>query len=114
MITGLIRCVAMVWIVGFSTALLLSTFGKTGRVYDFCVFLHQELWIIAGPGIVLSAVTWWDDGLEWGLIFPAFNLLTWWKYRDWPDENRWKRRGRKAKEAIAERAGRLVVVPSEG
>lgn len=74
--------------------------------------MHQELWIAAPPGIVLAVVESWHSGLSWMVFFHAVSLYQWWHYRNWPDENRWKRRGRKAVEAVAMRAGRLVVVPS--
>ncbi|WP_203832668.1 hypothetical protein, partial [Actinoplanes lobatus] len=74
---------------------------------------HQELWLFAPPGLLLAAVRDWHSPTPWQIVFDAINLWNWWHYRNWPDdENRWKRRAKKAKEAVAVRAGRLVVVPS--
>ena len=63
-------------------------------------------------GIVHWAVQDWNGDSPWVILFDALNLFNWWYFRNWPDENRWKRRAKKAKEAVAVRAGRLVVVPA--
>ncbi len=73
--------------------------------------MHQGLWPFAFPGIVWSAVDNFNEQ-PWFLIFNALSFAGWWFYRDWPDENPWKKRGRKAKEAIVARGGKLVIVPA--
>lgn len=72
--------------------------------------LHQELWILVAPCILLTAVDDWHARV-WKVPLDAFGLLVWWNVRDWPDENRWRRRGRKLREAVTRRGARLVVVP---
>ena len=77
-----------------------------------CGRLHQELWLFAPPGLLLGVIhNFWSPGMQWHLIFDAINVYNWWAYRNWPEDNHWKRRAKKAKEAVAVRAGRLVVVP---
>jgi hypothetical protein len=73
--------------------------------------IHQELWIVVPIGALSSALHHWHSHTPWMIIFDALTLYNWWNLRNWPEENRWKKRGKKAKEAIAVRAGRLVVVP---
>lgn len=75
--------------------------------------VHQELWLLAPAGLVLTSVEQWHGGHGWYLIFTAINLWLWWHYRNAPDdENRWKRRGKKTASKVAEAAGKLVVVPA--
>lgn len=119
-ISGLTQSVYTAWILSLACAMygqLLCMFRSTKkgeRVWRACAAAHQELWLFAPPGALLGAVDAWNGPARWVLAFYALGLWMWWKYRDWPDENRWKRRSRKAKEAVAERAGRLVVVPAGG
>jgi hypothetical protein len=74
--------------------------------------IHQELWIAAPAGLFVAAIQVWRSPQSWMVLFAAANLWPWWYFRNWPDENRWKRRGRKLKDAVVARAGRLVVVPT--
>ena len=78
--------------------------------------VHRELWLIALPGLVATMHRHLQSDFQWYLlIFDAFGLYNWWFYRNWPDDdNHWKRRAKKAKDAVAVRAGRLVVVPAGG
>lgn len=85
---------------------------RADRLWRALARVHQELWIVAPPGLILGAIHTWHSGTPWLIISYAFALWQWWHYRDWPDENRWKRRGRKLKDAVTVRAGRLVVVPT--
>lgn len=73
--------------------------------------IHQELWLVAPVGALSTAVQHWHSHTPWMVVFDVLTLFNWWNLRNWPDENRWKKRGKKAKEAVAVRAGRLVVVP---
>jgi hypothetical protein len=68
----------------------------------------NNVWFLWSLGTIHD----WHSHTPWLVFFDALSLYTWWIYRDWPDENRWKRRGKKLKDAIAIRAGRLVVVPA--
>ena len=73
--------------------------------------IHQELWIAAPVGALLGALDHWHSHTPWMIAFDALGLYNWWNLRNWPEDNHWKRRAKKAKEAVAVRAGRLVVVP---
>lgn len=81
------------------------------RFWRACGRVHQEVWLFVPPGLLaLSAEAW--SGHHWLialLLAPA--PIVWWRSRNWPEDNHWKRRAKKAKEAVAVRAGRLVVVP---
>lgn len=80
----------------------------------------QELWLLAGPGLVFVAVYTWQefragspiDGLYFvGVVVSLVRV--WWPGRDWPDdENRWWRRARKAAARVVAAGRRLVVVLS--
>lgn len=112
------QIVSVAWTLALGAAIfgqalaMLSGSAKADKVWRGAAAVHQELWIAAPPGLIFVAVDTWHGPMPWLLFFNALNLWNWWHYRDWPDENRWKRRGRKAKEAVSVRAGRLVVVPS--
>lgn len=80
-------------------------------LWRYAAAAHQELWLFALPGLLLSLSDHLRSG-GWELVVDVLMLFSWWWYRNWPDENRWKRRGRKLKDAVAERAGRLVVIPA--
>lgn len=85
------------------------------KVWRGMAQMHQEAWLFAPPGLLIAAVHHWhSDDQKWLFVFDALNLFNWWYYRNWPEDNHWKRRGKKAKEAIERRAGRLVVVPATG
>lgn len=78
--------------------------------------MHQELWLFVPPGVGLAAIEHCHSAdLKWLVLFDTLTLINWWRFRDWPDdENRWKRRGRKAKESVSRVGARLVVVPATG
>lgn len=71
---------------------------------------HQELWLFASPGILIGTSSHLHHK-PWMLIFDALSMFNWWYFRNWPEDNHWKRRGKKARDAVKVRAGRLVVVP---
>lgn len=76
---------------------------------------HQQLWLFVPPGALIAATEHWHgQGQSWLVFFDALTLFNWWNFRNWPEDNHWKRRGKKAKEAVERRAGRLVVVPATG
>ena len=85
---------------------------RVERMWRASARIHQEFWIVAPPGLLFDAVNTWRGDRPYMIVLNALTLFFWWQYRNWPDENRWKRRGRKLKDAIAVRAGRLVVVPN--
>jgi hypothetical protein len=109
----------LMWTLSLSVALmgsLVSMLRPGSRRLDVVwrafAHMHQELWIAVPPCIAFAAVDNWHRHFWYGLFCDALSLVIWVQFRDWPDENRWKRRGRKLLDAVAERAGRLVVVPS--
>lgn len=109
----------LMWTLSLAVALMGSLLGmiKPGSqlldaMWQAFARIHQELWIVVPPCIALAAVDHWHAHSWFGLFTDALTLFNWVHYRDWPDENRWKRRGRKLRDAVAERAGRLVVVPT--
>ena len=111
-----------VWL-SWTVALTAAMFGRVGylahpsglldAVWRAFARLHQELWLFAAPGILVNAVeSWHTSGEQWLLVAHGYALYVWWRFRDWPDDNHWRRRARKAREAIARRGARLVVVPA--
>lgn len=118
-IKALASVVYMMWSLSLAFALLgwfISLIRPGSKLLDTAwrafARIHQELWIVVPPCIALAAVDHWHDRNYFGLFTDALTLWNWVRLKDWPDENRWKRRGRKLKDAVAERAGRLVVVPT--
>jgi len=112
---NLARAISLAWIIAFASALIGQARAhgpKAEALWRSLARAHQELWLFAPPGLLLSAVQDWHSPAPWLMVFDAINLWNWWHYRNWPDDNHWKRRAKKAKEAVAVRAGRLVVVPS--
>lgn len=112
--------VSIVWLWTYCAAIVLTAVGAArnsefsqtwGAILARC---HQEMWLAAAPGIfVVSPVySFHADGHQWLLVFDALNAWVWWNARNWPDDNLWKRRGRRLAEKVAESAGRLVVVPA--
>lgn len=89
----------------------LATNATAMRLLTTAVRIHQEAWIAAPVwpawALIVAAQARDVSGIIWGPLF----LFMWWRLRNWPSGNVWKRRGRKARERIAERAGRLTVVP---
>ena len=109
--------VTVTWQNALFMAILLDTFIKLGRagrraerVFAACVRIHQELWIAAPPGIAIGAVMTIHGTHWWTIIFNACTLYNWVLFRDWPDENIWKRRGRKLRDKVTVQDGKLVVV----
>jgi hypothetical protein len=74
--------------------------------------IHQEMWPLVPAALLITVNKEWNSPRPWLIVFDTINLWTWWTLRNWPEDNRWKRRGKQAKEAVAVRAGRLVVVPA--
>jgi len=71
-------------------------------------------WLFAPPGILIGTIDHWHSPSSWRIFFDALSLFNWWTWRNWPEDNHWKRRGKRAKEAVARRGSRLVVVPAGG
>jgi hypothetical protein len=99
-------------LMGHLVSLLKPNSQHLDAVWRSFARIHQELWIAVPPCVALAAVDHWHGHSYFGLFVDAMTLYNWARFKDWPDENRWKRRGRKLKDAVAERAGRLVVVPT--
>lgn len=107
--------VTHVW--AWSAWLAMVVFTSEGRVREFLVFVHQELWPVAPVGYLIMIGGWavvphgvvgWLVGLGIVVFAPIF----WWGSRNYPDDdNVWKRRGRRLKEKVARAGGKLVVVP---
>lgn len=101
------------WIMGNAIAKLFQHVGP-GKVYELAVRVHQEFWIVAPIGW-LSAV--WEvatgpAGRSFMLLFHAIGAWIWWTDRNWPDDNIWKRRSKRAVESVKVSGSRLVVVPT--
>ncbi len=113
----LAQAIATVWSLAFSIGIfgqILATMfnmPRAERVWRAAARIHQELWLFAPPGLLVVVIQTWNSDMPFMIVFQALTVYGWWVYRDWPDENRWKRRGRKLKDAIAVRAGKLVIVP---
>lgn len=109
LISSLSMDAAMVWLVCAGVAIF-SKGILPDRLFRVFARLHQELWLW-GPLILVTfvhdAAT--EPGGFWIVLTTAVHLWCWWSLRDWPDENRWKRRGRRLKEKVAVRGGTLVV-----
>jgi hypothetical protein len=88
--------------------------SRVERLWRAAAMIHQELWLFVAPGILLSAVQHWHSSNWYLVFFDMVSLRNWWHFRNWPEDNNWKRRAKKAKEAVERRAGRLVVVPATG
>jgi hypothetical protein len=108
-----------VWCMGFGVAqwadLLHAIFGrdKLLLVRAAAGRIHQEMWLFAPPGLLILLSRAVHEHHYWAIFVYLVNVWCWWRYRDWPDdENRWLRRGRKLKEKVAARGGKLVVVPT--
>lgn len=86
--------------------------GWVERVWRASARVHQELWLFVPPAILYGTLHDWHSASPWKIVIDAWALYTWWMMRDWPDENRWTRRGRKARSAVSRIGARLVVVPA--
>jgi hypothetical protein len=116
-LSALATIVFLTWTISLGLALYLDMWCRYVKASDrveklsrAAARVHQELWLFAPPGVLFAAVRDWHDQ-PWMLFFDALSLFNWWHFRNWPEDNHWKRRGKKAKEAVERRAGRLVVVP---
>jgi hypothetical protein len=114
---------AIWWAVIWQTALALAIIGQVccrirptpliEWLWPVLARVHQEMWLLVPPGVGFAAMEAWQSAdRKWTIIFNALMLFNWWYYRNWPDENVWKRRGRKAKESVARAGARLIVVPA--
>jgi hypothetical protein len=111
--------VTFMWSMTLVTGVLSQMFTRFVREVDWvdalwhaCARIHQELWLFVPPGILINTVHHWHSLSPWQIFFDALALYNWWTFRNWPEENHWKKRGKKAKEAVARRGSRLVVVPA--
>jgi hypothetical protein len=111
-LAGAIRVAWMLTFCGALIGSVIATRPKAERLWRSLARAHQGLWLFALPGLLIAPVQNWHSSVPWLIVFDAINLWNWWHYRNWPDDNHWKRRAKKAKEAIQVRSGRLVVVPS--
>jgi len=114
---GLAVMVSLTWqytyiaaVLGYALSLQRQS-DRAEKIWRALARAHQELWLFAPPGLLLSVIEIWHSRAPWLIVFNAMGVFSWWQSRNWPEDNHWKRRGKKAREAVARRAGRLVVVP---
>jgi hypothetical protein len=102
------------WLLSVFVALVLHRFGgDPGNVIcRLFVRLHQELWLSAPVGLFALVYEDWAQRNWFGMFFSLFNFALWWALRNWPDDNIWKRRGKRALDKVRAVAGRLVVSPA--
>lgn len=119
LIRGLAYSALLAWQWAYIAAVVLWAWCKVVRPSDrlekawrLLARIHQELWPFAPAGFMVSVMDLWHGSYPWLIVIQAWALLTWWQARNWPEDNHWKRHGKKAKEAVQRRAGRLVVVPA--
>jgi hypothetical protein len=91
---------------------LVRSNDRLERFWRAAARVHQEAWLFAPPGFLILTVQAWGLNRSWTIPFYAWSLFLWWKSRDWPEENQWKRRGKKMRDAVKVSAGRLIVVPA--
>lgn len=103
--------VVLAWWLPLNLAYLWS--GLPEQVYRFLVWIHQELWIMVPVPLLAFAVIMpgvHGPSSRFGASLVVLLVgFDWWYLRNWPDENKWKRRGRRLKEKVAVRGGTLVV-----
>ena len=106
--------VTSVWRWAVLGALLLWVVGRIreGRVLGSLVRIHQELWLFAPPGLFMDVYRDWAGRYWFGMFFSLFMFVNWWFLRNWPDDNAWKKRGRKLRDKVRAVAGRLKVSPA--
>lgn len=85
-------------------------------LHRFMVWVHQKLWILVPVGLLSIA---WQIPDQPDLLTRVFATLsisivayTWWAFRNWPDENKWTKRGKRLAAKVAALRGKLVVVPA--
>lgn len=119
--TALVLGIHMFWVAVFLGATIFQMFshwtghGDDGltKLWTRLARLHQDLWLFAGVGGF-----WWlyidvkrgQTGIQ--LALDVCGVLFWWLSRNWPDDNEWKKRFKKAKSKVAQLGGKLVVVPA--
>lgn len=119
----LLRSIAYVatftWQLAYGLAMVLHIavllgyrFDRLRKAADAAAQAHQELWLFAPAGLVYAAVDSWNSPRPWTIVFVPWGLLIWWWARNWPDDNVWKRRRKKLRDAVKAVGGRLVVVPA--
>lgn len=79
----------------------------------FHAHVFHELRPLFLPATVVELVIEASTGLPlWTLLSDAaFQAMIWWLFHDADKSDRWKRRRRKARQAIARLGARLIVVP---
>lgn len=112
----LFQVVTVLWYMAAVTAVVTEIFADVlpgtvmASVYRAAVRLHQELWIAAPVGVVGKLFEAEQAGAG-DVGMAVLGVGAWWYLRNWPDDNVWKRRGRRLRERVVEHAGRLAVVP---
>lgn len=87
--------------------------GKPARLFSLAAGrVHQELWLFAPPGGLLAVHERIADERWVNAALVLLGCWLWWRDRDWPDDNIWKKRGRKLRDKVRVLAGRLVVSPA--
>jgi hypothetical protein len=99
------------WASACALAAILSLFRPDEQAWRFFAKCHQALWIFAPPGYLLSLIDNWNRHDVFGYLLTGFSFVFWWRSRNWPNDNEWKRRAKRAAEKVASLGHRLVVVP---
>lgn len=91
----------MIWEIAVGCAYVASLFG---RRIPLAERIHRELWLFAGPGILITIIQTWNKGgpLIGFIPFEMLSVLWWWLLRNWPndDDDTWTKRGRRLRGKI--------------
>jgi hypothetical protein len=71
--------------------------------------VDQETFIAGGPGAIIVTINAYHQHNWLTVLFGLILLYIW--CRDWDYEDRWKRRGKRALQAVRRQGAKLVVVP---
>jgi hypothetical protein len=121
MITLIASMVTFFWQINLLAAIIADLLIKVRRSKNVWLLAlvavggraHQEMWPIIPVAILINAVRHWHGGDWYMVFFDMLALWNWWVLRNFPgDDNQWKRRAKKARDAVAVRGSRLVVVPT--
>lgn len=110
--------VALTWVIAGCALSVMKISGvdRDAPARRCCRAIWAELkpFYLTATAVIIARHVMTGEMVGWNALWDACRIYNWFQFKDIDDDDRWKRRKAKLVEKVAQRGGRLVVVPAGG